>query len=268
MTSCVPQMIGTSVQLHARSWMPSRRMLTRRPLPILILGTLLTYGLGYAAASPSRPAWTGRPLPRISVQDQARLLLSLRTFFGNAKADTGSPKRLPGIGPSLFDQFSAVMVFPINMFQFKLPSGRLIWAYWDKNSGAYTVVVPGTLGSGTIAATALLTHLCPRNGVVENLRSTNGRAFQMHSPCEPDDSLMIFYAHGVTPDPNLNADLTRWALASIEARQRWLASDSLLPWLDRKLLLKRFVRVLDDRAIDLSVADAVFPLDVRATGGE
>jgi len=202
------------------------------------------------------------------MQQQARLLPSLRTFFGNAEGDTGSPKRLPGARPSLFDQFSRVMVFPINMFGFRLPSGRLIWAYWDKNSGAWAVVVPGRPGSGRIAATALLTHLCPHNGVIEHLISTNGHAFKVHSPCEPDDSLMIFYARGATPDSSLNADLTRWALASIEARQRWLASDSLLPLLDGKLLLKRFVRVLDNRAIDLSVADAVFPVSVRATGGE
>jgi hypothetical protein len=248
-------------------------MLTRRSLLLLILTTALTCGftarVGSAAASPDRSAWAGEPLPRISVQEQARLHSSLSTFFGSAEGDTGSPERLPGVGSALFDQFWAVMVFPINMFQFRLPSGQLIWAYWDKNSGASAVVVPGTLGSGTIAATALLTHLCPRNGVVENLRSTSGRPFQTRSRCELDYSLMIFYAHGDTPDPHLNADLTKWALASMEARQRQLASTSLFPWLDRKLLLKRFVRVLDDRAIDLSVADAVFPLvDVRATGGE
>lgn len=79
---------------------------------------------------------------------------------------------------------------------------------------------------------------------------------------------MIFYARGVTPDSSLNADLTKWALASIAARQRQLAGISLLPWLDRKLLLKRFVRVLGDRPTGLSVADAVFPVDVQATAGE
>jgi hypothetical protein len=42
----------------------------------------------------------------------------------------------------------------------------------------------------------------------------------------------------------------------------------LLPWLDRKLLLKRFVRVLDGRAIELQVADTVFPLDIQAVAGE
>ena len=241
---------------------------TRRPLLLLILCTVLTYGLGYAAASPDSPAWAGKSLPRISVQEQAQLRPSLSMFFSNAEGDTGSPGRLPGVGPSLFDQFWAVMVFPINMFQFRLPSGRLIWAYWDKNSGASAVVVPVTLGNGTIAATALLSHLCPQNGVVENLRTTDGRAFQSHSPCELDYSLMIFYAHGNTPDPNLNADLTKWAQASIEARQRQLASTSLFPRLDRKLLLKRFVRVLDARAIDLNVADAAIPLDVQATAGE
>jgi hypothetical protein len=79
---------------------------------------------------------------------------------------------------------------------------------------------------------------------------------------------MVFYSHGDTPDPDLNADLTKWALASIEARQRQLAGMGLLPWLDRKLLLKRFVRVLDGRAIELQVADTVFPLDIQAVAGE
>lgn len=130
------------------------------------------------------------------------------------------------------------------------------------------MVVPLTLGNGTIAATALLSHLCPQSGVVDNLRTTNGHAFQSHSPCELDYSLMIFYASGDTPDQNLNADLTKWARASIEARQRQLARMSLIPRLDRKLLLKRFVRELDTHAIDLSVADAAIPLDVQATGSE
>ena len=31
---------------------------------------------------------------------------------------------------------------------------------------------------------------------------------------------MIFYAQDGRPDSNLNADLTKWALASIEAKQR------------------------------------------------
>jgi hypothetical protein len=79
---------------------------------------------------------------------------------------------------------------------------------------------------------------------------------------------VILYARGATPDSNLNADLTKWALASIKARQRELANISLLPRLDRKLLLKRFVRVLGDRATDLRVADAAFPVDVQATAGE
>lgn len=235
---------------------------------LALLSALLMYGLGYASASQVRPAWTGEPLTRISLQEQARLLPSLRTFFGNARGDTGAPERLRGVGPSLFDQFSAVMVFPINMFQFRLPSGRLIWAYWDKRSGVWAVVSPATLGGGAMAATALLTHLCPQNGVIESFRSTDGHAFQVRSPCESDDSLMIFYAHDTTPDSSLNADLTRWALATIAASQRELAGTSLFPWLDRKLLLKRFVRVLGDRVTDLSVADAVFPVDVRATGGE
>jgi hypothetical protein len=43
-----------------------------------------------------------------------------------------------------------------------------------------------------------------------------------------------------------------------------LAEGGLFPRLDRKLLLKRFVRVLDDRRIDLSVVDTVFPLNAQA----
>ena len=243
-------------------------MFTRRPWLLLVLGTLLAHRAGYAAASPDASDWAGQPLPRISPKEQAGLRPSLSTFFGNAEGNTGAPERLPNAGSSLFSQFWAVMGFPVNLFQFKLPSDRLIWAYWDKNSGVWAVVAPGTPGGKTIAATALLTHLCPPNGVVENLRTTDGRAFQTHSPCELDSSLMVFYAHGDTPNANLNADLSKWALASIEARQRELANMSLLPWLDRKLLLKRFVRVLDGRAIEMQVADTVFPLDVQATAGE
>jgi hypothetical protein len=241
---------------------------TRRPWLLLILSILLAHRLGYAAASPDTSDWAGQPLQRISRQEQAGLRLSLSTFFGNAEGNTGSPERLPGAGSSLFGQFWAVMVFPINLFQYRLPSDRLIWADWDKNSGVWAVVAPGTPGGKTIAATALLTHLCPQNGVVENLRTDNGRTYQSQSPCELDSSLMVFYSHGDTPDPDLNADLTKWALASIEARQRQLAGMGLLPWLDRKLLLKRFVRVLDGRAIELQVADTVFPLDIQAVAGE
>jgi hypothetical protein len=255
------------------------QMLTRCFFVVLSLSSALTCGLtarvGWTA-EPQEDTQTvaralaevqaGEPLPRISVQEQERLLPSLRTFFGNAEGDTGSPKRFLGVGPSLFEQFRAVMAFPINMFQYRLPSGRVIWAHWDKISGAYAVVVPRTLGSGTIAATALLAHLCPKNGVVDNVRTGNGngRAFQTKAPCELDYSLMIFYAHGGTPDPNLTADLTKWAQASMEARQQQLGKVDLFPLLDRKLLLKRFVRVLDDRPIDLSVVDAVFPLNAQA----
>lgn len=114
----------------------------------------------------------------------------------------------------------------------------------------------------------MLTHLCPNNGVIENLRSTDGHAYKEHLPCELNYSLVILYAHGATPDSNLNADLTKWALASVETKQRWLASDSLFPRLDRKLLLKRFVRVLGDRETDLGMADAAFPVDVQATAGD
>lgn len=252
-------------------------MLTRCFLILLSLSGALTCVLT------ARVGWTAEPQghtqtvaqalaelqpgefpPRISGQEQERLLPSLSTFFGDAQGDTGFPKRSLGVGPSLFDQFRAVMAFPENMFQYGLPSGRVIWAHWDKISGAYAVVVPRTLSSGTIAATALLTHLCPKNGVVDNVRTGNGRAYQMNAPCELDYSLMIFYAHGDTPDPNLTADLTKWAQASMEARQQQLGKGDLFPLLDRKLLLKRFVRVLDDRPIDLSVVDAVFPLNAQA----
>jgi len=236
----------------------------------MILGTLLAHRPGYAAASPDASDWTGQFLARISLQEQDRLSPSLSTFFGDAEGDTGSVKRKghPEVGASLFRQFSAVMVYPINMSQYRLPTGRVIWAYWDKNSGVWVVVAPGTSERKTIAATALLTHLCPRNGVVDKVRESDGRTYQTRSQCELDSSLLVFYAHGDTPDPNLNADLTKWALASMEARQRLLASKSLIPSLDRKLLLKRFVRVLDGRAIELQVADAVFPLDVQATVGD
>ena len=87
----------------------------RRLSLLLILSAALIHGLGYAAVPPSTPDWVGESLPRISAQEQAWLPLSLKTFFGRAEGDTGSPKRLPGVGPSLFDQFQAVMVFPVNM---------------------------------------------------------------------------------------------------------------------------------------------------------
>ncbi|HEX4267353.1 MAG TPA: hypothetical protein VHY36_05665 [Steroidobacteraceae bacterium] len=197
--------------------------------------------------------------------ETSQLSQALSALFGRSEVKTDADARAPGVGPLLLNQFSEV---DSPREERRLPSGRLILDGWDRQSGSHAIVVTEASDVTRIAAVALLTHLCPKNGVVETLRSTNARAFKEHLPCELNYSLVILYARGATPDSNLNADLTKWALASIKARQRELANISLLPRLDRKLLLKRFVRVLGDRATDLRVADAAFPVDVQATAGE
>lgn len=219
----------------------------------------------WAAEAAANTSWTGEVVGRAGMIETSQLSRALSAFFGRSEVKTDADARAPGVGPLLLNQFSEV---DHPREERKLPSGRLILDGWDRQSGSHAIVVPEASDITSIAAAALLTHLCPKNGVVENLRSTNGRAFKEHLSCELNYALVIFYAHGATPDSNLNADLTKWALASIEARQRELAGISLLPWLDRKLLLKRFVRVLGHRATDLGVADAVFPVDVQATAGE
>lgn len=219
----------------------------------------------WAAGAAANESWTGEGVGRAGKIETSQLSQALSALFGRSEVKTDADARAPGVGPLLLNQFSEVD-YPRE--ERKLPSGRLILDGWDRQSGSHAIVVPEASDVTSIAAAALLTHLCPKNGVIENLRSTNGRAFKQHLPCELNYSLVVFYAHGATPDSNLNADLTKWALASIEARQRQLGGISLLPSLDRKLLLKRFVRVLGDRAPGLGVADAVFPVDVRASAGE
>lgn len=195
--------------------------------------------------------------------EASRLAQELNALFGRSEVKNDADARAPGVGPLLLDQFSEVD----SREERRLPSGRLILDGWDRQSGSHAIVVPEAADVTSIAAAALFTRLCPKSGAIENLESTNGHAFEEHLPCELNYSLVIFYARGAAPDPSLNSDLTKWALASIGASQRELASISLLPRLDRRLLLKRFVRVLGDRAIDLSMADAVFPVDVVATAG-
>lgn len=150
----------------------------------------------------------------ISPEEEAQLGTALRAFFGTSTGNAVSSALIRGVGPSLFDQFSRVG-YGFRMWQYRLPSGDLIWDRSDGHSGVDAIVVPKGTGSVPIAATAFLTHICPKNGVTESFWSRNGRTFQMHVRCESDYSLLVFYPRGATPDSSLNADLPRWAKASI-----------------------------------------------------
>jgi hypothetical protein len=96
-----------------------------------------------------------------------------------------------------------------------------------------------------------------RSSVHETFTTTNGKSYFMSFGCELDYSLIVLYAHGSAPNPQLDLDLTKWAQANIEAR------DTCVVPSDRKLLLKNFVRVLGDRPVDLSVVNSVLPLNVH-----
>lgn len=209
----------------------------------MISCTALTYGLaarvGWAAAPPAASAWAGKYVRLISPEEEAQLGTALRAFFGKSTGNAVSSALMPGVGPSLFDQFSTVD-YGFRMWQYRLPSGELIWDRSDGRSGIDAIVVPKGTGSVPIAATALLTHMCPKNGVTESFWSRNGRTFQMHARCESDYSLVIFYPRGATPDSNLNADLMRWAKASIGTRFPPIVQPL------HKARLKIFVRVLDN----------------------
>lgn len=215
--------------------------LTGRSLLLVISCTVLTFGLAVcvvrAAAPPAASAWVGKGVRLISPEEERQLGSALRVFFGKSTGNAVSSALIPGVSPSLFAQFSAVD-YGFRMWQYRLPSGGLIWDRSDGRSGVDAIVVPKGTGSVPIAAAAFLTHLCPKNGVTESFWSRNGRAFQMHARCESDYSLLIFYPRRATPNSNLNADLTRWAKASIGTR--------LPPMVQpvRKPGLKIFVRVL------------------------
>ena len=236
---------------------------------LLILGTALMYGFAahvcWATESPDARAWTGELVGRISRDEQTQLRTRLRPFFRNSegtavvsdallpRVDRNGP--LPRIGPLLFDRFTAVVGF--DMWKYKLPNGRLIWDKYNPPSGVAAVLVPEASGNATIAATALLTHLCPKNGVVETFQLPGGGTFPMNSPCELDYSLVIFYPHATTADPDLSTDLTKWA-------QAWISTAHSPPVQPaRKPVLKIFVRILDDGPIDLSSTDAVVSTDIQ-----
>lgn len=208
---------------------------------IVICCAVLIYGFASAAAlgaaSSTRSAWVGEYVQLISPEEEVHLGGALRAFFGKEKGNVVSSALIPGVGSLLFDQFAAVD-YGFRMWQYRLPSGRLIWQRSDGRSGVDAVVVPKGSGSVPIAAAALLTHLCPKGGVNESFRSGGGRTFEMHARCESHYSLVIFYPRGTTPDPDLNADLMKWAKASIEARLPPIVQPVRVPG------LKVFVRVL------------------------
>jgi len=212
---------------------------------------LLTLGVGeqiVRAAQNGVPAsWQGQSVGRMSIRDQGELESALRLFFGRS---TGSI--VPRVGPFLFDQFNAVGMPD----QFRLPDGRVIVNASDGRAGINAVTVIADIDTPSVLATAFLTNLCPQSGVDENFAASDGVKHKEHFRCELDYSLIIMYASGRTPDPDINLELTRWAKAYVEAMQLWVVPA------DRKLMLKRFVRVLQDRPIDLSAADEALPLTV------
>jgi len=222
--------------------MSGTKTLTARSLLLVISCTVLPFGLaarvGRAAAPPVASAWVGKYVRLISPEEETQLGSALRVFFGKSTGNAVSSALVSGVGPSLFDQFSAVD-YGFRMWQYRLPSGELIWDRSDGRAGVDAIVVPKGAGSVAIAAAAFLTHLCPKNGVTESFWSRNGRTLQMHDRCESDYSLVIFYPRGATPNSNLNADLARWANASIGTRFPPIVRPV------RKPRLKTFVRVLD-----------------------
>lgn len=224
---------------------------------VFLIIAVLTYGLTAGmnrAAFADAPTWVGTDVRRISRDETARLAKELPAFFGKSEGHFVSDALIPGMGPLLLDQFAAVD-YGFIMEEYRLPGGRLIWDRYDAHSGVDAIVISETTGSADIAATAFLTHLCPKNGVDETFNTTNGRSFTENFRCELDYSLIVLYAHGAAPNPRLDLDLTKWAQANIEAR------DACVVPSDRKLLLKNFVRVLGDRPIDLSVVDSALPLN-------
>jgi hypothetical protein len=218
-------------------------MLTRRSALLMIPSGVLALAalpprVGRATeVSPAARAWLGVYLGAISPAQESQLGTALRAFFGKSEGDVAS-FAAPDAGPSLFNQFASVD-YGFRMWSYRLPSGRVIWQ--RNNAGVDAIVVPQqTSGTVTIAAAAMLTHLCPKSGVDEDFPSHNGGTYQQHFRCQLDHSLVIFYPQGGTPDPELNEDLTKWARTSINTRPVFPVVSPV-----RKLILKRFVRVLD-----------------------
>lgn len=216
-------------------------MLGRRTLLLMIPAMVLTYGLaaslGRTAPSPDAQAWVGEHVRRISPEEGRQLAAALRALFGQAEGVVVPDALRAGEKPLLFDQLAAVD-YGFLMDEYRLPSGRLIWDRYNAHLGVDAIVVPEeTSGSVAVAAAALLTHLCPKAGVNESFTTANGVTYQEHFRCELDYSLAIFYGNGMASDPDLNADLTKWARACMDTRPRVVQPN-------RRLLLKSFVRIL------------------------
>lgn len=140
----------------------------------------------WAADAATNQSWAGEVVGRVGMIETSQLSQELSALFGRSEVKADADARAPGVGPLLLNQFSEV---DSPREEFRLPSGRLILDGWDRQSGSHAIVVPKTSDVTSIAAAALLTHLCPKNGVIENLESTNGRAFKEHLACELNYSL-------------------------------------------------------------------------------
>jgi hypothetical protein len=191
-------------------------------------------------------SWQGEPVGRLRGQEQEQLSTELRAFFGQSESKAAI---VSGVGPLLADQFRTVG----EMDEYRLPDGQLMidQSYGRARIDAVTVI-KGAPGRARVLATAFLTHLCPKEGVEERFTTSKGVKYPEHFTCDLDYSLIILYAHGSIPDPEVDADLTKWAKATIEARVEFVIPD-------RKLVMKRFVRVLGDRPVAFDVPDGVFP---------
>jgi len=182
-------------------------------------------------------------------------MVKLHSFFGKATGPL-----VPTQGRYLRDQFI------IGEFdEYKLPDGQVIAVQSYGRLGVETVAVLSDLDlisnvdpdNTQVLATAFLTNLCPKGGVDENFLTNNGRRFSEHFPCELDYSLVILYARGSAPDPKISLDLINWAKAYIATIHSWAVPD-------RELLLKTFVRILNDSRVDVKVPDNTFPVSVMA----
>jgi len=176
----------------------------------------------------------------------------MRSFFGKA---TGA--LVPTNERYLNDQFN------IGSFdEYRLPDDQVIAVQQDGRLGVETVAViddPDLIAADPdnthVLAASFLTNLCPKTGVDEKFVTSNGVHYGEHFRCEFDYSLVILYARGAVPDPRINSDLTNWATAHIASIHSWAVPD-------RQLLLKTFVRVLNDGRVDVKVPDKTFPVSV------
>jgi hypothetical protein len=208
-------------------------MLTRRSLLQLVPRALLVYGmtnrLALADETDVRHMWSGEHVRRISRDEHTNLSASMRTFCGQSRS-----RLIPDAGPLLSDQFAAVGFM---MEEYRLPNGRLILNQSYGRAGIDSIVVKDPRSTENVLAAAILTHLYPVKGVEENFVTFKGVRYEGHVSSEWDYSLVIFYPRGSVKDRNLTSDLTNWAKARA-------ATTISFARLDRKLLLKRFVRIL------------------------